>query len=85
MTNLKSRRDELIKFYDEAHENSEPTSCYGFHFSRGFDAAISELKPEIEKLVKALGQVSGCFNCDGCRETAIEALTNFKEFMGDGE
>lgn len=86
MTNLKSRRNQL------AHEYCYSSTNYGdfMPFKSGFDAAISELKPEIEKLVKAL-EFYAARHVDDCLwdwrgvSAAREALTKFKEFMGDGE
>lgn len=85
MTNLKARRDELIA---EFQKDKEYLEGYLWFYTAGFDAAIAELRPEIDKLVKALEkfvvkvehEYCGCNSCDG-----KNALTKFKEFMGDGE
>lgn len=80
--NITARRDELALTAIKSEFSGEMIPKYHVaDFKAGFDACLNELKPEIDALVKALGQVSGCFNCGGCRETAIETITKFKAFM----
>lgn len=100
MTKLKQRRDELACNY-VTHEVcfsglEYPLSGKTYKncvqsYKSGFDAAVAELMPEIEKLIEALEvtlsryeDMNGGF-FDEESKRVRDALTNFREFMGDGE
>lgn len=60
MNHLNKRRDELAHLY--ASNCYEVESSVGYmnaneDFQEGFDAAITELKPEIDRLVEALEKI----------------------------
>lgn len=90
MSELKKKRDELAdKFTRDVDGVSQsvlsPKGCY----EAGFDAAVAELRPEIEKLVEALEvtlsryeDMNGGF-FDEESKRIRDALTNFKQFMGE--
>lgn len=116
MKTLNERRDELAEkhcgsSYDGGDkEYTARRNCRLSGFKDGFDAAVNELRPEIDALVKALeeilplagrgvpepGRFGSCTPESMCDMTCSDAfhsanlicdtknaLTRFKEFMGE--
>lgn len=86
MKSLKARRDKLAKKILRGYlpQDSSMKEVRAFHrcFNVGFYAAVAEMMPEIEKLVKALDEIEGGLHDPfDDAETARQALTKFKEFM----
>lgn len=104
MKTLEQRRDELAHEFAAGNFDGDEPSIGSTHavelsfrdlfegdrenFKHGFDAAVAELRPEIEKLVKALEQCGHDYCIDPhpvfrCQCPKHKTLTKFKEFMGD--
>ncbi len=99
MNHLNKRRDELAEGHkfnclrlrymvrSDVHPSMHDKMCeyVGHDFKIGFDAALSELKPEIDRPVEALEFYADERRPieDGVGKFAREALQRWREFKGD--